>query len=370
MLDDKSPESFRLGVTLHSKLKLVCYYLEFCAVNSQLKRHENSLNAAARSLDILKEVCEEEHEYEAFLGMRYHNELERAMLLELRNIKDFKDEVADVDKNLERFMNKAKKSIGMFQKKIKFSCDLLDHRQVQQLQEFSIGSIMQIFPVAAPETYDRKWLREELTPLRKIYKALYISIAHFTMATELRLIAAGLYPQDPQAKRTSTEFKSSQLHHLVAIITVALYVPYETIYFEHILNSHKNHYQTDLTLLSESTLSEELSQSVEKDDEIHLEISSLYRKKHKEEGVSNSNRPKSSAKATEQSSPSVHEGRMKSGKLKTSKSSRENTSVRQKCRMIADSQKGKKGKSQGKNQHKKSKSKKKMEGSKSRGEKG
>jgi hypothetical protein len=136
-----------------------------------------------------------------------------------------------VDKNLERFMNKAKKSINMFQKKIKFRSELLDHKQVQQLQEFSIGSIMQIFPVAAPELYERKWLKEELTPMSKIYKALYISIAHFTMATELRLIAANLYPTDPQAKKISTEFKSSQLHHLVAIITVALYVPYETIYF-------------------------------------------------------------------------------------------------------------------------------------------
>jgi len=70
------------------------------------------------------------------------------------------------------------------------------------------------------------------------------------MATELRLIASNLYSNDQHSKKNSTEFKSSQLHHLVAIITVALYVPYETVYFEHILNSHKNHYQTDLALLS------------------------------------------------------------------------------------------------------------------------
>ena len=48
--------------------------------------------------------------------------------------------------------------------------------------------------------------------------------------------------------------------------------------------------------------------------------------------------------------------------MKTSKSERENTSVKRKCRMITDSQKGKgKGKSQGKSHHKKSKSKKKVE---------
>ena len=51
------------------------------------------------------------------------------------------------------------------------------------------------------------------------------------MATELRLIASNLYPNDISSKKKSTEYKSSQLHHLISIITVALYVPYETIYF-------------------------------------------------------------------------------------------------------------------------------------------
>lgn len=92
----------------------------------------------------------------------------------------------------------------MFQKKIKFSSDLLDHKQVQHLQEFSIGSVMQIFPVETPEVLDKKWIKEELTPLHKIYKALYISIAHFTMATELRLLAANSYPTDLNARKNST----------------------------------------------------------------------------------------------------------------------------------------------------------------------
>jgi len=58
--------------------------------------------------------------------MKYHTELEKNILLELRNIKDFKEEAYDIDQNVERFMNKAKKSIGMFQKKIKFNYSLLD----------------------------------------------------------------------------------------------------------------------------------------------------------------------------------------------------------------------------------------------------
>jgi hypothetical protein len=37
------------------------------------------------------------------------------------------------------------------------------------------------------------------------------------------------------------------MHHLIAIITAGLYIPCETIYLEHILNSFKNHYQIDLS---------------------------------------------------------------------------------------------------------------------------
>jgi len=81
------------------------------------------------------------------------------MLLELRNIKDFKDEVADIDQNVERFLNKAKKSINMFQKKIKYSYKMLDQKDKQRLQAFSIGSVMQIYPMM-PETFDKRSLKE------------------------------------------------------------------------------------------------------------------------------------------------------------------------------------------------------------------
>ena len=170
-------------------------------------------------------------------------------MLELKNIKDFKDEVADVDANMERFLNKAKKSINMFQKKIKYSSTLLDSKEKARLQEFSIGSAMQIYPID-PGQFSPKDLREQLRPLNKLYKALYISIAHFTMATELRLINNTRYSPMQASRRDSAEFKASQLHHLISVITVALYVPYETVYFEHILSSYRNHYAIDLAQAS------------------------------------------------------------------------------------------------------------------------
>lgn len=63
---------------------------------------------------------------------------------------------------------------------------------------------MQIFSILAPESADKKWLKEELSPLQKIHKALYVSISHFTMATELRLIASNLYPTDLNLRKNST----------------------------------------------------------------------------------------------------------------------------------------------------------------------
>jgi len=68
------------------------------------------------------------------------------------------------------------------------------------------------------------------------------------MATELRLLASDHHTDN--SRKNSTELKCSQLHHLIAIITVTLYVPYQTIYLDHILNSYKNHYQVDLSVVS------------------------------------------------------------------------------------------------------------------------
>lgn len=47
----------------------------------------------------------------------------------------------------------------------------------------------------------------EITMTKKIYKAIYISIAHFTMATELRLIANEKHGVESNFRKLSKEFK-------------------------------------------------------------------------------------------------------------------------------------------------------------------
>lgn len=48
---------------------------------------------------------------------------------------------------------------------------------------------MQVSPVTLKKMQEKLNLSLEISYLKKIYKAIYISIAHFTIATELRLIA-------------------------------------------------------------------------------------------------------------------------------------------------------------------------------------
>lgn len=54
----------------------------------------------------------------------------------------------------------------------------------------------------------------------------------------------------------------------MAVITIALYVPCYTKYFEHILKSYNNHYQVDLTQVQSVSVSEE-------GDVVRLEIQSV-----------------------------------------------------------------------------------------------
>lgn len=48
---------------------------------------------------------------------------------------------------------------------------------------FSLGQLMQVSPLPLKKIQERLDLQLELTLVKKIYKAIYISITHFTMAT-------------------------------------------------------------------------------------------------------------------------------------------------------------------------------------------
>jgi hypothetical protein len=68
---------------------------------------------------------------------------------------------------------------------------------------------MQVSPISIKKMQDKLNINEELSLLKKIYKAIYVSIGHFTMATELRLIANEKHGIDSNIRRLSKEFKES-----------------------------------------------------------------------------------------------------------------------------------------------------------------
>ena len=112
----------------------------------------------------------------------------------------------------------------------------------------------------------------------KLYKAMYISICFFALATENRLISNEKYP-DEASKKSSMEFRKSELYHLKSIYISAKYIPCETKYLEHILRSFKNHYEIDLHETNVSELIDEVS-SIEVESQ-NL-ITSYDNKIHKE----------------------------------------------------------------------------------------
>lgn len=66
---------------------------------------------------------------------------------------------------------------------------------------------MQVSPVLVRKMQEKLDLSLEITMTKKIYKAIYISIAHFTMATELRLIANEKHGVESNFRKLSKEFK-------------------------------------------------------------------------------------------------------------------------------------------------------------------
>ena len=67
-------------------------------------------------------------------------------------------------------------------------------------------------------------MKEEISTLGRLYKAMYISICFFALATENRLIS-DIKTHSEAGKRNTEEFKKSELYHLKSIYLAAKFVP-------------------------------------------------------------------------------------------------------------------------------------------------
>ena len=68
-----------------------------------------------------------------------------------------------------------------------------EENEFERLHEFGIGEVMQVAFVEMSSLEVEPSLKQEVKYIEKIFKAIYISITFFTIATELRLIAGRSY---------------------------------------------------------------------------------------------------------------------------------------------------------------------------------
>lgn len=85
--NSSTPQHQKLSAYLASKLQLISYNLQFCAVSSQIKNHENALRSAQKSLSWLKSYCEEVHTFEKLVNIKAQGDIH--LLQELQSIRNF-----------------------------------------------------------------------------------------------------------------------------------------------------------------------------------------------------------------------------------------------------------------------------------------
>ena len=143
-----SPQHSKLAIYMGSKLSLITYLLQFCAVSSQIKNHSTALNSAQKALTLLKTYCEQLGQYEKLVGCKATTDFQKNLLSQLQNIRDFRNQsMHELDSYIEKLLSKAHKSIVMFQKKIEWAPLGLSKPQQKELQLFSLGQLMQVSPL-------------------------------------------------------------------------------------------------------------------------------------------------------------------------------------------------------------------------------
>ena len=75
-------------------------------------------------------------------------------------------------------------------------------------------------------------------------RSVLVSMSYFTIATELRLLAC---KDEVEGKEESQERIESECYHLLAIVVMLHFVPFDLLYLQHILASYETHYQHPLT---------------------------------------------------------------------------------------------------------------------------
>jgi hypothetical protein len=206
---------------------------------------------------MLKQLCFEEYQYERFVQKMHEGSsksLESAsskslevvqfgkILKELGGIKSIEGEQVG---QFDQFLAKAAHSISGFQKRLGDYC--AEKAAFSEFEVYSIGNLMQAAPLLITTQPNlQEFMAKELSSRGKLFRVVHIAMAHFTVATELRLISASKYALDENQRKLSQEFKESKIYHLMALVLLGRYLPCKSVFFDHSVNSFRNHYGIDL----------------------------------------------------------------------------------------------------------------------------
>lgn len=81
-----------------------------------------------------------------------------------------------------------------------------------------------------------------------ILQIIHWAMGYFQIATEYRIISEERYCMDSYLRMSSDEFKLSCIYHLLSIILIGLYVPFNLLFMNQIISSYEHYYKLNLLM--------------------------------------------------------------------------------------------------------------------------
>jgi hypothetical protein len=116
------------------------------------------------------------------------------------------------------------------------------------IENFNIGSIMHMEPLAYEEFQSYGEMIYEISKRVLLEKVIYLSISYFTIATEFRFIEIEKAKQQGITDKDikTEEFRLSELYHLKAIEMACKHISCSSPYINHLITSYHKHYNQSL----------------------------------------------------------------------------------------------------------------------------
>ena len=270
-----------------------------CAVLSQLNLHHKALEACRNVFPVIQEFLSILEHFIATKKVKEKGKvsLENILFIEkvyefaqriIHNLKDtlnnsfaegketFYYWAKNPEKNEEQVI---KKYVGTQESEVGKRSILGVTKSRNWINEFNIGTIMHISQFHI-EDFDKPAPIEEYVFRDRIYETvIYCSLAHFTLATEMRFIECNKEKMDfkrakdfkPNLKHISRKYGyeekteaylASEKHHLRAIDIIAKNIQFSIPYLAHIIRSYDKNYISNKPLEKITSIAEESALSV------------------------------------------------------------------------------------------------------------